>query len=147
MRSCLSFQCALYILLRATKHYLEPASGTPQSTRCSRSSRTLPRGSGGDTCPHPPAHGGRREELGSRSDIDLQPRRPAFSPEIQRPLNTEDKYAMMHSHIQNSPLPHPLSARVHALVHRHVLDDRREGKCQRDIVRPVETPFENGAAV
>lgn len=43
--------------------------------------------------------------------------------------------------------PHPLCAHVHTLVHRHVLDDGADRKCQRDIVRPVETPFENGTAV
>ncbi len=43
--------------------------------------------------------------------------------------------------------PHPLRAHVHTLVHRHVLDDRAERKCQSDIVWSVETSFENGAAI
>lgn len=42
---------------------------------------------------------------------------------------------------------HPLCAHVHALIHRHVLDDRAEGESQCDIVWPVETPFENGTAI
>lgn len=76
-------------LCNAVEVYLEPASGTPQSTRRSRSSRTLPRGSGGGTSPRPPAREGRREESGSRSNIDLRPGRPAISPEIQQPLHTD----------------------------------------------------------
>lgn len=43
--------------------------------------------------------------------------------------------------------PYFLCAHVHALVYRHVLDGVAEGKCQGDVVRPVETAFENGAAV
>lgn len=78
--------------LRATKLYLEPVSGKPQSTRCSRSSQTLPRGSGGDTFSHPPAREGRREESGSHSDIDLQPGQRAISPETQLSLYTENTF-------------------------------------------------------
>lgn len=78
----------------ATGLYLEPVSGTPQSTPRSRSSRTLPPGSGADTCPRSPTRGGRREESGSRSDIDHQPRRPVISPETEAPRHT----LKIHSH-------------------------------------------------
>lgn len=131
-----------------TEPHLEPASGTPQSTRRSRSSQTLPRGSGGDTCPRFPSHEGRREESGSRSNIDLQPGRPVISPEIQQLSHTEDTLTC--AQIYNAwkhPSPHPLRAHVHTLVHGHVLDNGAERKCQGDVVRPVETPFENGAAI
>lgn len=50
----------------------------------------------------------------------------------------------MHTHTHP---PHPLRARVHTLLHGHVLDGGTEGESQRDVVRPVETPFEDGAAV
>lgn len=79
------YDCAARL---APSLYLEPASGTPQSTRRSRNFQTLPRGSGGGTCPHSPTHGGRREESGSRSDIDLQPGQPVISPEIQKQYYT-----------------------------------------------------------
>lgn len=72
-----------------TKCYLEPASGTPQRTCHFHSSQTLPLSSGGDTCPRPPARGGRRETLGSRSDTALQPELPATSPETKQPLYSE----------------------------------------------------------
>lgn len=52
--------------------------------------------------------------------------------------------ARMHT---SRKLPHPLRAHVHTFFHRHVLDDRADGKCQSDIVRPVKTPLKNGAAV
>lgn len=90
-------------------------SGTQQSTRRSRSSRTLPRGSGGDTCPRPPAHEGRREESGSRSDTDLQPGRPAFSPKIQQPLDTIDTFRCIHVQCINPTAPLTLS--VHMSTH------------------------------
>lgn len=147
---CPSYAVMLWLCCQvlATNLYLEPASGTPQSTRRSRSSQTLPRGSGGDTCPRSPTHGGRREESGSRSDIDLQPGRPVISPETQTPYHTPQT----HSHAQMydawiNTSSHPLRAHVHTLVHRHVLDDGAEGKSQSDIVWPVETAFENGAAI
>lgn len=98
----------------ANKLYLEPASGTPQSTRRSRSSQTLPRGSGGDTCPRPPAHEGRREASGSRSNIGLRPGRPVISPEIQQPLHTEATYTCTNVQCMNT---HPLTFSVHMSTH------------------------------
>lgn len=59
-------------------------SGTPQRTCHFHSSQTPLRGTGRDTCPRPPAHEGRREESGSRSNIALQPELPAISPEVQQ---------------------------------------------------------------
>ena len=132
----------------ACELYLEPASGTLRSTRRSRSSRTLRRGNGWDTCPRSPARGERKAGSGSRSDIDLRPGQPAFSPEIRQPLHTDNTLACMYTHTHTHPCtPHLLRARVHTLLHGHVLDDGAEGESQRDVVRPVETPFEDGAAV
>lgn len=132
--------------------YLEPASGTLRSTRHSHSSQTPPLGSGGDTCPHPPGHEGRRGESGSRSGIDLQPGRRVISPEIQPPWNTwrclfRVKLCNASECTEHTVPTHPRRAHVNALVHGHVLDDGAVRKSQCHVVRPVETPFENGAAV
>lgn len=108
-------QCALYVLLWAAERHLEPVSGTPQSTRRSRSSRTLPRGSGGDTCPRPPAREGRREESGSRRDTDLQPGWPASSPKIRPSLNTVDTFRCIH--VQCIHPTTPLTLSVHMSTH------------------------------
>lgn len=78
------------LLLLSANFYLEPASGTLQSTRRYRSSQTLLHGSGGDTFLHPPAHEERTERSGSHNNIDLQPGRPVISPEIQVALYTAD---------------------------------------------------------
>lgn len=40
-----------------------------------------------------------------------------------------------------------MRADVHAPVHRHVLDQLGERESQADVVRPVETAFEEGTAI
>ena len=61
---------------------------------------------------------------------------------------TTHSRACIHTHTHtHTCTPHLLRARVHTLLHGHVLDDGAEGESQRDVVRPVETPFEDGAAV
>lgn len=77
--------------------YLEPASGTQQSTLHSRSSRTLRLGSGADTRPRFPARGGRRGGTGSRSDIDLLTGRPGIFP------GTETLALQRHLSVINAP--------------------------------------------
>lgn len=74
--------------------YLEPASGTPQSTRRSHSSQTPARGTGWDTFPRPPVRAGRREESGSHSDTDLRPGRPASSPGKTKTKQTNNTAAV-----------------------------------------------------
>lgn len=127
----------------ATGRYLEPVSGTPQSTRHCRSSRTLRLDSGGHTRPRSPAHGGRREATGSRSDIDLLTGRPGIFPgtDIRHHNTFSGQWRQM------KRAPHLLGAHVHTLVHRHVLDDSTERKGQAHVGRPAEAAFENGAAV
>lgn len=128
----------------AAGRYLEPVSGTPQKTPHSRSSRTLRLHSGADTRPHFRARGGRREGTGIRSDTDLLTGRRGISP------GTEARRHGALSGTNNPQMktaPHPLRARVHTLVHRHVLDDGAERKGQRHVVRPAEATFEDGAAV
>lgn len=101
-------QLRLCCKVLATELYLEPASGTPQSTRRSRSFRTPPRGSGGDTSPRSQAHEGRREGSGSHSDIDLRPERPTISPEntaaVTRWGHTHKLTTREHTHV---PSPSP----------------------------------------
>lgn len=128
----------------ATGRYLEPVFGTPQSTRHCRSSQTLRLDTGGHTRPRSPAHGGRREGTGSRSDIDLPTARPGFFPGTDiRHHNT----FLGTKNPQMKRAPHLLGARVHTLVHRHVLDDSTERKGQAHVGRPAEAAFINGAAV
>lgn len=124
--------------------YLEPVSGTQQSTLHSRSSRTLRLGTGAHTSPRFPARGGRRAGTGSRSDIDLRTGRPGIFPgtETRRHIALSGTHK---PHVRTAP--HPLRARVHTLVHGHVLDDGAERKGQRHVVGPAEATFENGAAV
>ena len=103
--------------MRTAELYLEPASGTQQSTRDSRSSQTLPHGSVGDTCPRPPAHGGRKEVLGSHSNSDLQPGQPAISPETQLPLYTASKLTYTTVQCMNTRIQHSLTLSVHMSTH------------------------------
>lgn len=147
--SCFLMCTRLYIYNKdkaATTLYLAPVSDTPQSILHSHSSQTPRPGSGAGTCSHPPSHGGRRAASETRSNIGLQPRRPRISPKTQYSLHTE--HYMSHAWIRtHSTPPHPLCAHVHTLVHGHVLNDSAERQSQSDIVRPVETALENGAAV
>lgn len=130
--------------MSSTGRYLEPVSGTPQSIRHCRSSRTLRLDSGGHTRPRSPAHGGRREGTGSRSGIDLLTGRPGIFPGTD--IRHHNPFSGTNNP-QRKTAPHLLGAHVHTLVHRHVLDDSTERKGQAHVGRPAEAAFEDGAAV
>lgn len=129
----------------AAGRYLEPVSGTQQNTLRSRSSRTLRLDSGADTRPHFPARGGRREGTGSRSGIDLLTARLRIFPGTE--TRRHSAFPGTNNTSQMKRAPHPLGARVHTLVHGHVLDDGAERKGQRHVGRPAEATLEDGAAV
>lgn len=138
---------------RAATPHLEPESDTPQSTRRFRSSQTPPHGSGGDTCPHPPTREGKTEKSGTHSSIDLRPGLPEISPERQEVDKEEEAFRDSSAAVCRNKFAvkicilHLLRAHVNTLIHRHVLDDCAVWKCQGDIVRPAETPLENGAPI
>lgn len=84
--------------------------------------------------------------MGIRSDIGLLTGRRGISP------GTHNQASQRRPPLQVARMgvggwAHPLGAHVHALVHRHVLDDGAEGERQGHVVRPAEAAFEDGAAV
>lgn len=125
----------------------ESVSGTLQSSYRCRSSHTPLRRSDQDTYHRSPCRAEETWVWFVRSGTALQPGQPVSAPVVQCPWAEVNQNNQEEEKRERKRAFYLFRADVHAPVHRHVLDERRERESHLDVVRLVKTAFEEGTAI